>query len=89
MQYQLSASATFFSVAFMWCWVASARRSPLCPQAGLILFYGIERRGNTAMMDYTADPIDAEAITVCLTQGIGLGSVCTSGIQRNAGVHMQ
>lgn len=41
------------------------------------------------MMDYTAGSIDAEPISVCLTQPIGLRSVCTAGIQRYAGTHTQ
>lgn len=65
MHFHFSRRAIFFfpSVAFMWCWVASLRRSPLSPRAGLILFYGVDETGYTAMMDYTADSIDAQPIT--------------------------
>lgn len=41
-----------------------------------------------AMMDYTADSIDGEPITVCFTQARGLGSASTLGTQKSAGSHV-
>lgn len=68
----------------------SGEMPPLSPQAGLILFHGIDETGLYGHDGlHSTDSIDGEPITVCFTQGIGLGSACTSGTHRYAGSHMQ